>query len=527
MKKLLTLMGLSALAFLPVLAQSGADPVSMAAIEWPLDSLHLKFKYAEPDPAVWDTAALNKYHFPAGVVPQYSAEETAQRLKDLGSAIPFEYNAEVQAYIDLYTLRRREQVSRMLGLQHIYFPMIETELDRMGMPDELKHLIVVESALNPVAVSHAGATGLWQFMLATGKLYQLNVTSFVDERRDPVKATKAALRYLKNMYAIYKDWLLVIAAYNCGPGNVNRAIARSGGKMTFWEIKDYLPRETRGYVPAFIAANYVFRYYPEHNIFPRPIHFSYDQDTVLITRQQITLEQIATITGANFYELCDLNPELKTHTVPYQPEGYPLRVSHPTAMIFTLYRDSVYKEMASLSPDSVKIDYAKTSEITRQDYGAGKPPVNTPASAQNGTVTSNGVLVYHTVRYGDIVSNIAQKYWVTANQVSAWNGLSNYRIWPGQKLKIYTSEKRAQQLGIVTAPAPAVTNQNATAQNNNVTQPTPENGKVYYTVQAGDTLWDICQKYEGLTIEKLKAMNSLGSNALQVGQQLVVKCGEC
>jgi membrane-bound lytic murein transglycosylase D len=531
MKKVLTLMGMALTAFVPVAAQSGADPLSMQAIEWPLDSLFFQFHCVLPHDSTFSVDKLNKYHFPPDVVPTYTPAETEQRLKDLGSAIPFAYNPEVQAFIDLYTLRRRDQVSRMLGLQHVYFPMIEQELDRLGMPDELKYLPIVESALNPHAVSRAGATGLWQFMLATGKLYNLKVTSFVDERRDPMKATQAALRYLKNMYGIYKDWLLVIASYNCGPGNVNRAIARSGGKMTFWEISDYLPRETRGYVPAFIAANYVFRYSSEHNIYPCKTDFSFTQDTIMITRQQISLDQIAAITGADFYTLCDLNPELKTKTIPYSGEGYPLRVMHETAMLFTLYRDSVFKKMAELKMDSVKIDYAPVSNITRNNYQAysngtqATPAATNTQTAQQGTATGSGVLVYHTVRYGDIVSKIGERYYVTAGQISSWNGLSNYRIWPGQKLKIYISEKRATELGITTTPQAtqqAAVQQPTNNQNNGASATTPNGTKVYYRVQPGDTLWDIAQKYDGLTVEKIKSMNSLGTNSLQVGQVLVV-----
>ena len=201
-------------------------------------------------------------------VPSFSDEEYALRMSRIPTPIRLTYNQSVKNYIDLYSLRRRELTSRIMGLSNLYFPMFEEVLDREGLPLEFKYLSVVESALNPLAVSPMGATGLWQFMFNTGKLYDLKVTSYLDDRKDPYKSTVAACKYFKDMYSIYGDWLLVIASYNCGPGNVNRAINRSGGKTNFWEIEKYLPSETRGYVPAFIAVCYLMNYSREHNLFP-------------------------------------------------------------------------------------------------------------------------------------------------------------------------------------------------------------------------------------------------------------------
>lgn len=231
----------------------------------------------------------------------------SDRLYRLPSEMELSFNHVVRSYIEMYSVRRREQVAYMLTLGDYYFPLFEEMLDRHGLPLELKYLPVIESALNPVAVSRMGATGLWQFMLKTGQGYGLEVNSLVDERRDPYKSTEAAVRYLKDLYSIYGDWNLVIAAYNCGPGNVNKAIARSGGKQDYWEIYYRLPRETRGYVPAFIAANYIMNYYAEHNICPMKPNDFQALDTVHVN-QEIHFGQISEILDIPVNELQRLNP---------------------------------------------------------------------------------------------------------------------------------------------------------------------------------------------------------------------------
>lgn len=218
------------------------------------------YKYPRPTTRSYDTLLHNTEKHTPKEIPTYKPTTIGRRLYELPTTIPMDYNSYVKRYIDVYTKQRRDQTAKMLGLTRVYFPIFEEHLDRMEMPIELKYLPVVESALNPHARSRVGATGLWQFMLSTGRLYGLNVNSYVDERKDPYKSTEAALRYLKRSYEEFGDWLLAIASYNCGPGNVRKAIRRSGGKRTFWEIRPYLPRETRGYVPAFIAVNYAFNY---------------------------------------------------------------------------------------------------------------------------------------------------------------------------------------------------------------------------------------------------------------------------
>lgn len=475
-----------------------------------LDSF-LEEAHYKPAPEEIDSTVLNVYGFRPHDVPTYDASVYSQRLMDLDTRIPLEYNRYVQAFIDVYVIKRREQMRNMLGLQHVFFPIYEEVFDREGLPMELKYLSVVESALNPHAVSRAGATGLWQFMYATGKQYGLKVTSHVDERRDPVKATEAAAKYFKNMYRVYKDWLLVIAAYNCGPGNVNKALKRGKGKRSFWEIREYLPRETRGYVPAFIAATYAFNYHKEHNLYPKPIDFTYEQDTIWFTRKKATLQQIADLTHTSYYELKDLNPELKTNTIPYCSTPFCIRVPHKAAEFFTLHRDSAYSYIAHTDPDSIIKRYKDSvlvSRITRKPY-VGKKHNTVGDKEEN--------LIYHTVRSGEVVGTIAEKYGVGASRIAQWNGLRNYRIKAGQRLKIYTSKK--------TQVASKKAEQNTVA----VPKPKPEDllkpnpsKQTFHTVKSGDTLWDIAQLYPGATIEKLKAMNHIRGSRLKIGQKLRV-----
>lgn len=249
------------------------------------------------------------------VNPMFSDSVYIDRLSRMPTVMEMPYNEIVRKFIDMYTGRLRNQVAFMLSACNFYMPIFEEALDAYGLPLELKYLPIIESALNPSAVSRAGACGLWQFMLATGKIYGLESNSLVDERRDPIKATWAAARYLKDMYDIYKDWNLVIAAYNCGPGTINKAIRRSGGKTDYWEIYNYLPKETRGYVPAFIAANYVMTYYCKHNICPMETDIPEATDTVQVSRN-LHFEQISDLCGISLDQIKSLNPQFKKVSSP-------------------------------------------------------------------------------------------------------------------------------------------------------------------------------------------------------------------
>ena len=483
------------------LKEDSAAVFELEAINWQLDSLLPCYHFEEVSAEEFDREKLNIFGYHPDTVPLFGPEVLSQRLKEMGTMIPMEYNSYVHAYINMYGMKRRGQVERMLGLSYLYFPIFEAELDRKGMPIELKYLPVVESALNPHARSRVGATGLWQFMLNTGKLYGLDVTSYLDERKDPYKATEAAVRYLGNMYKTYGDWLLVITAYNCGPGNVNKAIARSGGKRTFWEIRDNLPRETRGYVPAFIAATYIFNYAAEHNLYPKKVDFTFEQDTIHVTKQKFSLKHLSKVTGADIYTLKDLNPELQRDIVPYSGKPYVLRVPMETGQLVATYRDSIFGQLAKLNPDTVSQTFAQTkvSPLTN------KPYISTKAGSSGSTSPSGKTLVYHKVRSGETVSQIASRYRVSWKQVKSWNRLRGYNIKPGQRLKIYVPSNSRYANGNTKPKTPA--------------KAETINGKKYYTVRSGDTLWEIAQA-QGTTVSNIKNLNSLSSSRLKVGMKL-------
>jgi membrane-bound lytic murein transglycosylase D len=370
-----------------------------------------------------DTAALNVHDFPAGHIPVWTERVYQQRMNVLDQRTPFDltYNKVVQAYIDLYAVRKREMTSRMFGLAELYFPVFEEYLDRHGMPMELKYLAVVESALNPNARSKAGAVGLWQFMLPTGKMFGLHADSYVDERHDLHKSTDAACRYLKYLYNMYGNWEMALAAYNCGPGNVNKAIRRSGGEKNYWKIYDHLPRETRGYVPAFIAVNYVFAHAADHNMYPvAPVYCAYEMDTVQVC-YPVDLNKLAAMTGSSAAELRELNPTFKLGIVP--------DVDQPVSLY--LPRDAAH----ALVDNEHEIRYAQNAVPAPVDTRSAAATT----TAQPRTVTPAPAQRTHTVRSGESLGTIARKYGVSVTELKRWNGLRSDMIRAGQKLKVHAS----------------------------------------------------------------------------------------
>ncbi|NDV81793.1 lytic transglycosylase domain-containing protein [Bacteroides sp. 51] len=356
------------------------------------------------------------------VNPTFSDAVVMDRLSRIPAVMEMPYNEVVRRFIDLYTGRLRNQVSFMLSASNFYIPIFEEALDAYGLPIELKYLPIIESALNPSAVSRAGASGLWQFMIGTGKIYGLESNSLVDERRDPIKATWAAARYLKELYSIYGDWNLVIAAYNCGPGNVNKAIRRANGEKDYWAIYHYLPRETRGYVPSFIAANYVMRYYCDHNICPMETRIPADTDTLQITRN-LHFDQIAALCNIDIEQIKSLNPQYKKNVIPGDIKPYTLRLPLNQICTFIENQDSIYAYRAE-----TLFTNRKQVEIKNE----------TSTASRKGTASvGSGKLVYHKIRSGESLSTIAGKYRVKVNDIKKWNNLRNNNITAGKSLKIY------------------------------------------------------------------------------------------
>ncbi len=360
---------------------------------------------------------LNIYGFEENDIPVYADSVYAYRLSILESEIPLEYNQYVRPYIDLYTIRRRKLSSKILTWSKYYFPIFEEMLDREKMPMELKYLAVIESALNPQATSPVGAAGMWQFMAPTGRIYGLKTTNVYDERRDLIKSTDAAIKYLRNSYRIYGDWLLVIASYNCGPGNVNKAIRRSGGKKNFWAIQQYLPKETRGYVPAFIAATYMMSYASEHNIYPsEEVQITYHTDTVHVDNRY-SLNELAYSLGMTPEELKAYNPSLKRGIIPFTTDKITLTLPYNKSMAFTALNST---DTFKLHQDATLIALNSQMESkSKMDDGS------------SGTKT-----IYYKVKRGDILASIANKYDVTVKELQKWNKLRSTKIAQGQKLKI-------------------------------------------------------------------------------------------
>lgn len=348
--------------------------------------------------------------------PEVSDSAYIARLQRIPAIIEMPYNDIVRKFIDMYAIRLRQKVAFMLSANNFYMPIFEEALDLNDLPLELKYLPVIESALNPIATSRQGAVGLWQFMLRTGQLYGLTVNSLVDERRDPIKSTYAAARYLKDLYEIYHDWNLVLAAYNCGPGTINKAIRRAGGETDFWKIYNYLPSETRGYVPAFIAANYIMNYYCEHNISPLEMRLPEGTDTIHITRN-LNLNQVADVCKINIDELRSLNPEFKKDIIPLSTEPYALRLPNSIISKFLENEDSIYNYKPEI-------------------YQTRRTTVKAETQNTSSTKSKSGKAVYHRIRQGDTLGGIAAKYGVSVSQLRRLNGLRGNNIRAGKSLRV-------------------------------------------------------------------------------------------
>ena len=487
-----------------------------------------------------DTTGLSKSVFKPEEVPTYSDSVYNERIELLNGQTPIEltYNKEVKKFINVYAVKKRDLTARMLGLAEIYFPMFEEALDKYDIPLEIKYLAIVESALNPTAGSKAGAKGLWQFMYGTGKVYGLKVSSLVDDRYDPYKSTVAACEHLQDLYDIYSDWSLALAAYNSGAGNVNRALRRANGVKNYWAVWPFLPRETRGYVPAFIAVNYVMNHAADHNIYPmRPNMFFYDIDTVSVN-DVLSFDQLNEMFGIPMEEIKYLNPQFKQRIIPPgNGKKYVLRLPRQYVADFINNEEALYayKTRKGIEKDKLLAEVKK---------------------AKNRNI--------HIVRSGENLGLIAKKYRVYVNQIKRWNNLRSNTIYPGQKLVVYgagssqyyqksstpvmrSSEqsthtvKSGENLGLIAKKYKCTVIdlkewnnlRGSTIQPNQkliVYKPEEKSessikeGKyLYHVVRKGDTLWDIAKEYDGVTVDQIKRLNNLqNNNRLKIGQKIKI-----
>ncbi|GLB52908.1 lytic transglycosylase [Neptunitalea chrysea] len=407
------------------------------------------------------------------------------RLERLNQKTPFnvEYNPELERIIKSFLTNRRQSLERLMGISDFYFPIFEEKLDRYDLPLEIKYLSIVESALNPKAKSRVGATGLWQFMYQTGKMYKLDVSSYVDERSDPMRSTEAAAQFLSKLYEIFGDWDLALAAYNSGPGNVSKAIRRSGGYQNYWNLRPYLPRETAGYVPLFLATMYVFEYADEHGFKPKRTVYPYFNTDTIHIKNTITFDQISELTGIDMEEIQFFNPSYKLDIIPFiKGKNYTLRLPKESIGKFVANEDSIYA-------------FVKAEEAKRE-----KP---LPKFFNQDTK------IVYKVRSGDVLGKIAQRYKVRVSSIKRWNGLRNNNIRIGQRLIIYPRSIPKSQ-------TKSVTKKHTKATKN---QETNGNSK-YHIVQEGDSLWSISKKYPGITVEQIKLWNDISGTNLKLGTKL-------
>ncbi len=457
-----------------------------------------------------DTSFVTDDNVDSLYIPDFPDSVYKARLARLPVVIDMSYNKIVRNYIHMYSHKKRDLVENILGLSDYYFPIFEQILDANNMPLELKYLPVIESALNPNAVSRAGATGMWQFMYYTGKMYKLEINSFVDERRDPIKSTYAAVQFLQDLYDIYHDWILVIAAYNCGPGNVNKAIRRSGGKRDYWDIYYRLPRETRGYVPAFIAATYIMNYYNEHNLIPKQADLPIHCDTV-VTTQRIHLEQISEVMDLPLDDLRSLNPQYRRDIIPGKGKEYVIRFPFEETTRFIDLEDSIvaYKDSVYFNPEAL----SKTPQNI--SYFAGPP-------------TANHVKLVYTVKSGDNLGFIAEWYHVSVSNIRYWNNLRGNRIRSGQKLTIYIHKSKVKKYKNINSMTFAEKQASVGKQVNAEAKPVQEILKQgeyeLYTVKRGDTIWDIAKLFPGVTDTEIMRWNGISdASKISVGQKLKIK----
>lgn len=445
------------------------------------DTLHAQELYGVTNGSIEEPLLFASYNF--DYIPDYTYDEVEARVRAMETNMPFELNERIFSFINYFVVRNRDYTRMVLQRKYEYFPLFEETLQDHDMPDDIKFLAIIESGLNPKAKSRVGAMGLWQFMPATGRMYNLQVNKDIDDRMDPEMSTEAAAKYLKSLYRMFGDWELALAAYNCGPGNVRKAISRSGGKRTFWEIYNWLPRETRGYVPQFQAMMYIFRYADEHNLVLENPTFPIAYDRIKFN-QEIDLEQLAQLTDICLEDLGSLNPSIQNNLIPSSNKHMAVRVPK-TKSVYITENKELFKEAIELKPERA-IALRSNSTIPTS-------PVATAAS---------GNRIAYKVRSGDVLGKIAARHGTSVQNIKNWNNLSTNTIKVGQTLYIYTNQAAA----------------NTTLADNSSSSSTPK----VYTVQPGDSLWTISRKSNGLTVDQLKQLNNLKNTTIKPGQKLII-----
>lgn len=437
-----------------------------------------------------------------------------QRLYKLPTVIPMTYNKIVKQWIQFYS---KNTASRryLLGISQYYMPIIEQILDKYDLPLELAYLPIIESALNPRARSRSGAVGLWQFMYPTGKMYGLEINSYVDERMDVLKSTEAAAKYLRDMYKIFGDWTLSIAAYNSGAGNVKKAIKRSGGKTNFWKIYPYLPKETRGYIPAYIAALYSMNYYKDHNIVPKKADMNIITDTIMINKK-LNLRQVSEYLKIDYDKLATLNPQYKRDIIPGNFKPYPLRLPFDKVSDFLNSEDEIYKYKDSiyLNEQVTLISPSKSDRpYTNYNY--------TPAS------TKGKKKLYYHIKAGDTYSNIAEWYDCSVNDLKYWNRTKSTKLQIGQKITVWVPSKKYshyQKIDKMSSAQKTKTNI-PTIHNKPIVKPDKKK-YVVYKIKSGDNLWSIAKKYNGISANDIQKINGFADKDvrdLKIGQEIIIK----
>ena len=416
-------------------------------------------------------------------IPDFTYSQVEKRIQALETGMPFEINDKIFSFIQYFTVRNREYTKMVLERKEIYFPLFEATLQKHDMPKEIEYLSIVESGLDPRIRSRVGAMGLWQFMPATGKMYGMNVNQDIDDRMDPELSTDAAAKYLKSLYRMFGNWEVALAAYNCGPGNVRKAIRRSGGKKTFWGIYDYLPKETRSYVPQFQAFLYIFNNLEAHNFHLEEPTYPFEYDKVRFERA-FNLDKLAELTSICIKDLESLNPSVKNRNVPESHRSMEVKI--PKSKFLFLSENLAWISDSLGSQPSILLASNDT-------------PFPVPIEKAVASTTDNRTI--YRVKSGDVLGSIAWKHGVTVTQVKEWNNLASNLIKPGQTLYLYDdTESSSGNL----------------ADNSSTTRSSRT-----YTVRAGDSLWIISQKHS-LSVEQIKRLNNLNSNSIKPGQKLII-----